>query len=299
MRNKTCSCGWERNYIKRKRQRYFTTRCVAVFRLHHQLDWIVWHAFSFVFVGKERLEKLQPPPLVSAGDLKPFSLEPHDTSVVDDSLDDGFKELSLDDATENVSKEVALNKAEITIDHNIYKIARSNKANAIKSARLEPSKSSILPGGNSIVLSEMHGSESNGSIFNQITYMYDQFLWKSNEITQSAGRKCATDIAIYLKSLERGHRWALKGLLLFDTACYCAFEYLHWFTSLYFIIILLIASDSSGRYRGQFLFNNNNWLGSTVFCAEAKNDASISLSFYVATVAIVYPDVIDKVCDFL
>lgn len=34
----------------------------------------------------------------------------------------------------------------------------------------------------------------------------------------------------------------------------------------------LIASDSSGRYRGQFFFGNDFWTGSLQFCKEVNNE---------------------------
>lgn len=58
----------------------------------------------------------------------------------------------------------------------------------------------------------------------------------------------------------------------------------------------IAASDSSGRYRGQFLFGNDNWLGSFVFCDELKKEADIALEFYVAVVTIAYNDAMGKVC---
>lgn len=55
-------------------------------------------------------------------------------------------------------------------------------------------------------------------------------------------------------------------------------------------ISLISASDSSGRYRGQFFFGNDFWLGSVVFCDEVQSEADVRLGFYVATVSLAYPE---------
>lgn len=55
------------------------------------------------------------------------------------------------------------------------------------------------------------------------------------------------------------------------------------------------ASDASGRYRGQFLFENNHWLGSIVACENLGRIDEMELSFYVATTLIHSPEPMIKV----
>lgn len=166
---------------------------------------------------KDNLEILQPPALTATNKFEEFDLKNDDDQLPSDDFSDGFQELSLDDALEN-SKETSadklMQKDKIAThkDHNIYKIARSNKAKTVKSVRIEPIKSTATIGNNAILTTEVLSSGNNGSIFNHITNMYDQFQWNINDITKSVGQKCANDMMVYLKSLERGQSWALKGL---------------------------------------------------------------------------------------
>lgn len=159
---------------------------------------------------------LEPPSLTATNKFEEFDLKSDDEQLPSDDFADGFQELSLDDALEN-SKETsdkALQKDKMPLhkDHNIYKIARSSKAKMMKSVRVEPVKSTATIGNNAILTTEVLSSGNNGSIFNHITNMYDQFLWNINEIKNSVGTKCANDMQVYLKALERGQSWALKGL---------------------------------------------------------------------------------------
>lgn len=58
------------------------------------------------------------------------------------------------------------------------------------------------------------------------------------------------------------------------------------------------AIDASGRYRGQFLFENNHWLGSIVACENLAKIDEMELSFFVATTLIHSPEPMIKVCKF-
>lgn len=59
--------------------------------------------------------------------------------------------------------------------------------------------------------------------------------------------------------------------------------------------LLFTASDASGRYRGQFLFENNHWLGSFAACESMAKIDEMELSFYVATLLIHSPEPMIKV----
>lgn len=51
-----------------------------------------------------------------------------------------------------------------------------------------------------------------------------------------------------------------------------------------------VASDASGRYRGQFLFDNNHWLGSILECEGVQKVDEMELSFFVVTTLIQSPE---------
>lgn len=138
-----------------------------------------------------------------------LSLEPDEPSLLDNPSND-FQELTLDDELETTSK---MTTHSISKEHNIYKVARSNKAKVAKSVRIEPAKTSNAHG-NSIQSPNVYTPVRNGSIFAQITNLYDQFLWKNSVLSDAVSRKCANDMAVYLKALEKGQSWALKGLEL-------------------------------------------------------------------------------------
>lgn len=55
------------------------------------------------------------------------------------------------------------------------------------------------------------------------------------------------------------------------------------------------AIDASGRYRGQFLFENNHWLGSIVACENLAKIDEMELSFFIATTFIHSPEPMIKV----
>lgn len=63
-----------------------------------------------------------------------------------------------------------------------------------------------------------------------------------------------------------------------------------------FCFLFSVASDASGRYRGQFLFDNNYWLGSQVICDDLEKINEIRLGFYIATVAVHSPEPLMRVC---
>lgn len=62
---------------------------------------------------------------------------------------------------------------------------------------------------------------------------------------------------------------------------------------------MVSASDASGRYRGQFLFGNDLWVGSLVICNELANVDEMDLSFYMATVSLMSTEPLMKVNAFI
>lgn len=64
---------------------------------------------------------------------------------------------------------------------------------------------------------------------------------------------------------------------------------------MFYLFSVYIASDASGRYRGQFLFENNHWLGSMIVCDELAKIDGMELNFFVATTLIHSPEPLIKV----
>lgn len=81
------------------------------------------------------------------------------------------------------------------------------------------------------------------------------------------------------------------------------FGYIRFHLNKIIILVLVslscgVASDASGRYRGQFLFENDHWLGSMVACENLGRIDELELSFYVALTAISSPEPMIKVSAF-
>lgn len=70
---------------------------------------------------------------------------------------------------------------------------------------------------------------------------------------------------------------------------------LHKILKIGFVFFFSTASDASGRYRGQFLFENHHWLGSMVACENLGRIDEMELGFYVATTRIHSPEPMIKV----
>lgn len=103
------------------------------------------------------------------------------------------------------------------------------------------------------------------SNFHLFINLYDHHLWDVNRISGNTSQACANEIKVYLNQLRQGNINALK------------------------------ASDSSGRYSGQFFFGNDFWLGTKMFCDEVnyqntfaeKSKKLPKMSFYVAKILVV------------
>ncbi|XP_053661200.1 O-acyltransferase like protein [Anopheles marshallii] len=96
--------------------------------------------------------------------------------------------------------------------------------------------------GNAAALVE-HRAElglSEETLFQLFTSLFDHGNWNILELKGRVGEQCAAHIGLYLRDLRRQRGWALK------------------------------ASDSSGRYGGQYFFGNEFWMGSLTFCDEVN-----------------------------
>ncbi|XP_050071838.1 O-acyltransferase like protein [Anopheles maculipalpis] len=78
------------------------------------------------------------------------------------------------------------------------------------------------------------------TLFQLFTSLFDHGNWNIIELKGRVGEQCAAHIGLYLRDLRRQRGWALK------------------------------ASDSSGRYGGQYFFGNEFWMGSLTFCDEVN-----------------------------
>ncbi|XP_055693335.1 nose resistant to fluoxetine protein 6 [Lutzomyia longipalpis] len=103
--------------------------------------------------------------------------------------------------------------------------------------------------------------------FDLITQLFNHNQWKVENISREISPKCQGDVGVYLSELKLGRAWALK------------------------------VSDSSGRYRGQFLFGNLFWMGSKQYCHDMNNELSrhtIKFQYTVARVMIKMKPFISK-----
>lgn len=83
----------------------------------------------------------------------------------------------------------------------------------------------------------LNTSVKHDNYFHAFMNMYDHFLWNNSSMS-GLSKTCFQDISFYINELKASKDWALK------------------------------ASDASGRYRGQFFFDNDFWLGSKKLCYE-------------------------------
>uniref|UniRef100_A0A182W061 Nose resistant-to-fluoxetine protein N-terminal domain-containing protein n=1 Tax=Anopheles minimus TaxID=112268 RepID=A0A182W061_9DIPT len=104
------------------------------------------------------------------------------------------------------------------------------------------------------------------TLFQLFTGLFDHGNWNILELKGRVGEQCAAHIGLYLRDLRQQRGWALK------------------------------ASDSSGRYGGQYFFGNEFWMGSLTFCDEVNRVLRLTpmppgarhleMRFFVAKVAV-------------
>lgn len=182
----------------------------------------LWHAAAAVLGVDDGLYTLRPPELTAINHFKDVSLEQTAAVVAaaaaaaaaainnDDIAADGFQELSLENGGDDSALDGDLDGPATPREQNIYKVARNNKAKMGKALRHESTK--MMATANAMLSAEAFASGSNGSIFNHITNLYDQFQWGMSDIGKSVTRKCANDMATYLRALDKGQTWALQGM---------------------------------------------------------------------------------------
>ncbi|CRK99548.1 CLUMA_CG012865, isoform A [Clunio marinus] len=84
--------------------------------------------------------------------------------------------------------------------------------------------------------------------FHAFTQLFDHFMWNIGSFKTLLNGKCFNDVQIYLNELKMSTAWGLR------------------------------ISDASGRYRGQFFFLNDFWLGSKQFCYNINNEFKNSVN---------------------
>lgn len=101
---------------------------------------------------------------------------------------------------------------------NIYKIAKSDKLippkRHIPETVFVPFKSNNqMKNNNHLHRYERNGKDgkTNLNIFHIITDLYDQSQWNIDGIRRSVSEICSNDMEIYLKALNNGEPWAIKG----------------------------------------------------------------------------------------
>ncbi|XP_031632725.1 uncharacterized protein LOC116346685 [Contarinia nasturtii] len=222
--------------------------------------------------------------------------EPEQSDVnVNDQLEwpsDKFEELTLDDIDDMNKKSTNIHARSWTKDdsmdslqesitprtataqQNILKISKSNKSKSIK--RLAVGSATVSdaapPPQLPQALLEIRLNKSppmsppnekqfiKSQSFRFITNLYDQYEWDADELRKVLSPRCASDMYVYLDALIKGKIWAAK------------------------------ASDASGRYRGQFMFDNNHWLGSILECDGLAKIDEMEVSFFVATTLVASPE---------
>lgn len=96
--------------------------------------------------------------------------------------------------------------------------------------------------------------KSDEQYFQVFASLFDHYAWNipSLETSLSQSQQCLKDVDDYLSQLKLSSDWATKMI------------------------------DASGRYRGQFFFENDYWLGSKQFCQEISCDyKEVALEFFV------------------
>ena len=96
---------------------------------------------------------------------------------------------------------------------------------------------------------------STQSEFQTFTNLYNHNLWKISA-NLNISSQCSTELKNYLLDLKESKHYAIK------------------------------VSDASGRYRGDFIMQNNFWLGSKTSCKEIDKVVDPGFSFFVANILI-------------
>jgi Nose resistant-to-fluoxetine protein, N-terminal domain len=116
--------------------------------------------------------------------------------------------------------------------------------------------------------------------FHAFTQLFDHNKWNAKALSLGdVGKSCLRDVQIYLDALTVSRDWAVK------------------------------VSDACGRYRGQYFFDNQFWLGSKQFCYDIdaenhhfrRNDSLNipRLKFFVTKMIVKLEPVTHKVCSVL
>lgn len=142
---------------------------------------------------------------------------------------------------------------------NVYKVPKSKSKKTISTIKHSSIKNEpIINDFNSELLFAVNDGNltTYDTYFHAFTHLFDHNKWNANTFSLDVNKPCLKDVQIYLNALHMSLPWAVK------------------------------VSDASGRYRGQFYFENAYWLGSKQFCeeinyVEQNNEAVPQLQFFV------------------
>lgn len=176
----------------------------------------------------------------------------NDSSEVVDEDDeltfDGKKNgLKFDDFVSRKELEKSLSddkKSTETTFVNVFKVPKSKTKKTLSTKHSSMKNEPVINDFNSELLFAVNDENltSFDTYFHAFTHLYDHNKWNVNTFSIDISKSCLRDMKIYLNDLRLSRDWAVK------------------------------VSDASGRYRGQFFFENSFWVGSMEYCYETLNE---------------------------
>lgn len=165
----------------------------------------------------------------------------NDSAEVDESF--GVSDIGLEDELKLPKKteKSSFQSTSIDSNKNVFKVPRPKTKKFRQSSVTGPSLNTDSTINNFmhdyLTSSGINFSSKHDNYFHAFMNMYDHFLWNQSSMSNLSAT-CFQDVSFYINELKASKTWALK------------------------------VSDASGRYRGQFFFDNDFWLGSKKLCYE-------------------------------
>lgn len=176
------------------------------------------------------------------------------------TLDSKKNGLKFDDFVSKKELEESLGDDEKSLDTafiNVFKVPKTKTKKTFSAKHSSIKNEPVINDFNSELLFALNEENftSYETYFHAFTHLYDHNKWNVNMFSINIGKMCLRDMKTYLNDLRLSKNWAVK------------------------------VSDASGRYRGQFFFENSFWVGSKQFCYEIneeyKNEGIPELQFFV------------------
>lgn len=185
----------------------------------------------------------------------------NDSSEVTDKNDELSRDVALkfDDFVSKKELELSLEDGRKMLESslmNVFKVPKSKTKKTLSSRHSSIKNEPIVNDFNSELLFSVNDGNLTDyeTYFHAFTLLFDHSRWNVNSFSLAINKACLKDVQTYLNDLSLSKDWAL------------------------------MASDTSGRYRGQFYFDNAFWMGSKQFCYEVNyefNDKIPELQFFV------------------